>query len=388
MSLLTTRPARPALRFADENGEEQNVRARLEIPPRTFLTVAIGIFLIWLLIKLSSVLLLVFMAMLLTAALDPVVTRLEKQGWTRSRAATVIIATLIVLFVGSLALVIPPIVSEGRQLASDLPSYVERAQPYFKNHPDAYAKLQDLVNRRAKDPSLYLSHAQAVGIGVGSAVTQLLLLISMTAYLLIADGERLLFWLFRYLPHHQREKIRKALPDISKVVSGYVVGQFITSALFGIFAVIVAFALGVPQAILLGVFAFVFDAVPIIGAVLATAPAVLLALTVSPTAAVIMLVLYVIYQEFENHIIAPRVYQQTLQISAFAVLIAVVVGAQLLGVIGALIALPVAAAIPVIERVWREEQPAAPDPVELGLPPAPWEAEKPETAKAFDPAMF
>lgn len=380
--------SRPLLHLNNDKDETQVVRARLEVPPRTFFNVALGIFLIWLAIRLSDVLLQVFCALLLTAALDPVVTRLEHRGWTRTRAVTVIITAIIAVFLGTLALIIPPMIKEGQQLASDLPTYVERVQPYFKHHPEAYAKLYDLVNRRAKDPSLYLSHAQEVGMGIGSALTQVLLLITMTAYLLIADGERLLFWVFRYLPQRHRANIRKALPDISKVVSGYVVGQLITSGLFGIFAAIVCFALGVPQAMLLAVLAFVFDAVPIVGAILATAPAVLLALTVSPTAAVIILVVYVLYQQFENHVIVPRVYQQTLQISAFGVLIAVAVGAQLLGIIGALIALPVAAAIPVIERVWREEQPPAPDPVELGLPPAPWEAEKDAAPRPFDPAMF
>lgn len=381
-------PPRSFLRFTSTKDDEQIVRARLEVPPRTFMTVAIGIFLIWLMIQLSDVILQIFCALLLTAALDPVVTRLEHRGWTRSRAVTVIITVMILGFFGTLALLIPPIVAEGRQLASDLPKYVEDARPYFKNHPDTYAKLQDLVNRRAKDPSLYFSHAREVGVGVGSALTQLLLLITMTAYLLIADGERLLFWIFRYIPSRHRGKIRQALPDISKVVSGYVVGQLITSALFGVFAAIVCLALSVPQAILLAVLAFIFDAVPIVGAILATAPAVLLGLTVSPTAAVIILVLYVVYQQFENHFIVPRVYQQTLQISAFGVLIAVVIGAQLLGIIGALIALPVAAAIPVIERVWREEQPPAPDPTEIGLPRAPWENERPPTRSPYDPGLF
>lgn len=364
------------------------MRARLEIPARAFITVALGIFLIWLMIQLSTVLLEVFCALLFTAALDPVVTRLEHRGWSRSRAVTVIITAIVLGFIGFFALIIPPIVAEGKQLAADLPMYVERAQPYFKNHPDAYAKLQDLVNRRSKDPSLYLAHARAVGIGVGSALTQLLLLVTMTAYLLIADGERLLFWIFRYVPSRQRGKIRQALPDISKVVSGYVVGQLITSLLFGVFAFILCVALSVPQAILLAVLAFIFDAVPIVGAILATIPAVLLGLAVSPTAAIIILVLYVIYQQMENHFIVPRVYQQTLQISAFGVLIAVAVGAELLGIIGALIALPVAAAIPVIERVWREEQTSAPDPSEIGLPPAPWEVERPPAESPYNPALF
>lgn len=371
---------RPVFRFLPEDADEPVVRARLEVPPRTIATVAIGLLLIWVLIKLSAVLLQVFLALLLTAALDPLVTRLERRGWTRTRAVAALLLGFLAVIAGVLVLAVPPMVSEGRQLASDLPSYVERARPYFKGHPDLYARLQDLVNRRAKDPSLYLSHARTVGLGIGNAVTQLLLLTTMTAYLLVADGERMLFWLFRYVPAGHRPKIRQALPEISRVVSAYLVGQLITSALFAVFAVVTCLALGVPQAILLALLAFVADAIPIVGALLATAPAVLLALTVSPITAAIVLVLYVAYQAVENHVIVPRVYRNALQIPSFGVLIAVAIGAQLLGILGALIALPIAAAIPVIERIWREEQPPAPDPSEVGLAPPPWETAAPEPA--------
>jgi predicted PurR-regulated permease PerM len=356
-----------------EGGDEPVVRARLEVPPRTIATVAFGLLLIWLLIKLSTVLIQVLLALLLTAALDPLVTRLERRGWTRTRAVGVLLLGTFAIIAAVLALAIPAMISEGRQLSSDLPSYVERARPYFKGHPEAYARLQDFANRRAKDPSLYLAHARTVGLGIGTLLLQLLLLITMTAYLLVADGERLLFWLFRYIPVSQRPKIRQALPEISHVVSAYVVGQIITSALFAAFALAICLAFGIPQAILLALLAFVADAIPIIGATIATIPAVLLAFTVSPMTAVIVLVLYVAYQQLENHVIVPRVYRSTLQIPSFGVLIAVVVGSQLLGIIGALIALPIAAAVPVLERIWREEQPAAPDPAEVGLAPPPWE---------------
>jgi predicted PurR-regulated permease PerM len=349
------------------------VRARLEVPPKTIVTVALGLLVIWLLIHLASVLLSVLLAVLLTAALDPIVTRLERRGWTRRRAVAVLLFGLFGTLIGALALVIPPLVVEARQLTSDLPSYVERSRPYFKDHPEAYARLQEAVNKRSGDPSLYLSQAREIGFTVTGGLLKFLLLITMTAYLLIADGERTLFWLFRYLPVEQRSKIRKVLPEISHVVSSYVVGQLITSALFALFALVTCLALGIPQAMLLAILAFFLDAVPIVGATAATIPAVLLALTVSPTTAVIAGALYLAYQQTENHFIVPRVYQNTLQMSSFGVLIAVAIGAELLGIIGALIALPIAAAIPVIERAWREELPPAPEPSDVGLAPPPWE---------------
>jgi len=108
--------------------------------------------------------------------------------------------------------------------------------------------------------------------------------------------------------------------------------------------------------VLLAVVAAFADAIPIAGILIATIPAVLLALTVSWQVAGLVFLLYVGYQQLENYVIVPRVYRGTLQISSFAVLVAVLVGGQLLGIVGVLLALPIAAAVPVIERIWREDE--------------------------------
>ena len=124
------------------------------------------------------------------------------------------------------------------------------------------------------------------------------------------------------------------------------------SLLFGIFAYVVLSILGVPQPLLLAILAAVADAIPVVGVAIATIPAVLLALTISTPVAGIVLALYLAYQQVENYVIVPRVYRGTLELHPFAVLLAVLVGAQLLGVLGVLLALPIAAAVPVIERIW------------------------------------
>ena len=146
------------------------------------------------------------------------------------------------------------------------------------------------------------------------------------------------------------------------MVGGYLLGQGLTSLLFGVFAYAVLRLLGVPQPLLLAVVAALADAVPIAGVLIATVPAVLLALTVSVPAAAGVLLLYLGYQQVENYAIVPRVYRGTLRIHGFAVLLAVLVGAQLLGILGVLLALPVAAAVPAVARVWRAAPTAAADP--------------------------
>jgi predicted PurR-regulated permease PerM len=109
--------------------------------------------------------------------------------------------------------------------------------------------------------------------------------------------------------------------------------------------------------LLLAVIAALFDAVPIVGVPVATIPAVILAATVSWPTAIVVLVLYVAYQQFENYVLVPRVFGNTLQVSALSILVGVLVGGQLLGVVGIILSLPLTAAIPVLERIWREEVP-------------------------------
>lgn len=140
-------------------------------------------------------------------------------------------------------------------------------------------------------------------------------------------------------------------------MSGFVIGQVMTSLAFGLFAFVLLFALDVPEPLLLAVLAAVLDAVPIVGVPLATIPAVLLALTVSWQTAVFVLIAYTIYQQVENYVLVPRIYGNTLQVSSLSILVGVLIGGQLLGIIGVILALPITAAIPVFERVWNEPLP-------------------------------
>ena len=330
------------------------VTTRLELPTRTIAKVILTLAVLWLVGRLWTLLLLLFVALLLTAALDPIVSRLERRGWPRSLSVTLILA-LLVAAIALLGLVlVPPLVEQGSQLYADLPTYADRAQDLVNANPELVERIRGLANQGTTSPTAVVSGFVAAGANLVQGVANLLILLVLTIYLLV-DGERVVDWVLRYLPLGQRTKVRRALPEISRVVSGYVVGQVLTSVLFGVFAFAVLAPLGVPQPLLLALVAALMDAVPIAGILLATIPAVLLALTVSLPTAGIVLAAYVAYQQVENYLIVPRVYRGTLQISSFAVLVAVLVGGQLLGIVGVLLALPIAAAIPVIERIWRHD---------------------------------
>ena len=324
---------------------------KLDVPFRTLAKIVLVVAAIWLLTKLWSLLLLLVISVLLAAALDPAALALEKRGWPRARAVGAVMLALLVAVIGVLAIVVPPLITQGRDFAENLPSYVEDAEGILADYPDVLERLRSTADQGAADPTTLFSGALAVGATLVGAVSNALIVLVLTVYLLV-DGGRIDDWLLRYLPPGQRMKVRRALPEISRVVSGYVAGQLITSALFGIYTFAVLSLLGVPQAVLLAIVAAFADAIPIAGVLIATAPATLLAFTVSVPVGIAVFVLYIAYQQIENYVIVPRIYRSTLQISSFAVLIAVLVGAQLLGIVGVLLALPIAAAVPVVERIW------------------------------------
>jgi predicted PurR-regulated permease PerM len=141
------------------------------------------------------------------------------------------------------------------------------------------------------------------------------------------------------------------------VVSGYVIGQAIISTLFGIYSYSVLSILNVPQPLLLALFSAVAVVIPIVGAPVATIAAMAIALSVSWQTSLIVLAAFALYQQFENYVLLPRVYGNTLRVSSLSILVGVLVGNQLLGVLGIILSLPLTASIPVIERVWRERVP-------------------------------
>lgn len=364
---------------AQRRRQPLQVISKLELPARTIVKVILTLVILWLLNRLWPTFLLGFVALLIAAALFPIVRWLEHHGFRRSLAVATVFIALIGVIALILGIVIPPLIDDGRKFSAELPTYVERAQRILNRNPDLYERLQAASQRGAADPATIFGGFLSVGQTLVGTIANSLIVLVLAIYIL-ADGERIYEWFVRYLPRKQREKLDQTIPEVSRVISGYVLGQVITSAMFGLFSFGVLTLLNVPQALFLAILAAFMDAIPIAGILIATVPAVLLALTVSPTAAGIVLIAYVIYQQVENYIIVPRVYNNTLQISSFAVLVSVLIGGELLGIVGVLLALPIAAAVPVIERIWigddhawrlraRKDQPfdAVPD----SIPPSP-----------------
>jgi predicted PurR-regulated permease PerM len=194
-------------------------------------------------------------------------------------------------------------------------------------------------------------YAVAFARSLVNAVVVFVLAFILTLYLLI-EGRRTYAWILAFVPPRFRDRAERTARETRSVVSAYVAGNVATSLFATIFVLVVLSVLKVPAALLLAVLAGICDFIPVLGFILSVAPAALLAATVSARVAMIAILCYVAYHLIENYYIAPKVYGARLKLSNVAVILAFAVGAEVAGVVGALIALPIAAVYPAIERIW------------------------------------
>jgi predicted PurR-regulated permease PerM len=177
----------------------------------------------------------------------------------------------------------------------------------------------------------------------------------MTLFMLL-EGPLWMDRFYSLLPKRSQERWRGLGHQIYRTVGGYVSGNLFISVIAGVSSTLVLIVFGVPYAVALGLLVAILDLIPLAGATIAAIIVVTVAFLHSVTAGIVLLVFFVVYQQVENHIIQPVVYSRTVQLSPLAVLISVLIGAQLAGVLGALAAIPVAGTLQVLLLAWLEER--------------------------------
>ncbi len=344
-------------RHNDEHGDPRVRTVRFEIAPRSILLILAVIGGILLVTRLWQIILILIVALILAGTFSPVVSWLERHRVPRALALSLILVALLGFIVGLGALIIPAFVHQFGTLSTDAPRIQARLADLAARVPPLAGQADAI---RAAKPDRLLAPIGAFALQSAGAAAQLVVLGGTTiviAFYLIADHERVQGFLFALLPRHYHIRTARVLLDMETVVGGYMRGQAITSLCIGVFAFLLLQVTGVPAALPLAILAAFADLIPLVGGVLAVAPSVLFALTVGPLQAAIVLVALVIYQQFESHLLLPRVYGQSLRLSPLAVIIALLVGGTLLGIVGALLALPMAAGIRVLVENYRIELP-------------------------------
>jgi putative heme transporter len=315
---------------------------KLEVSYRGLTTIALGLLGLWLLVQLWPVFIIVLTSFIFMAAFQPYVTWLERRGVGRTTAVLLMLLAVLTVLAGMLVLVVPAIINEFNHLRQDLPADA-RSLDAFLARFDINTDLESRA--RNVDWSTLVSGRAAVSYGEQALFTviSILSVVVITVYLLI-DVRRLENFIFQFVPPGREPELVQILQSLSRVVGGYIRGQFITSAIIALYTLVVCLAAGVPNPVAFGVIAAIADSIPIAGSFLSIAPATSAALRESPTQAVIVFALLLLYHQFEDRFLVPRVYARTLNLPPLIVLVAVLAGGELLGISGVLLALPAAAA--------------------------------------------
>ena len=302
--------------------------------------------------QLTTTLTLLIVSMFLALALNPIVDALVARGTRRGPAVSLVFAGLLVVFVLIGLLVIPPVVVQGTELAQQAPTYVQElldsrwVRELDKSY-DVIDKVQAEVKDRMTDQQ-FLEGVLGGILGAGRAVLnglfQVFTVLVLTLYFL-ASLPRVKHAAYAVVPATRRVRVESLSEEIMRRTGSYALGQVVVATLNAVLSWVMMRIVGIPYAAVLAVTVGLLGLIPMIGATLGAAVVCIVAFFDEPKKALIALVYYVIYQQVENYVVQPRVMQHTVSVPGPVTIVAALAGAALLGVLGALLAIPVAAGL-------------------------------------------
>ena len=318
------------------------------------LAIALALWLLW---ATRRIVLWILIAMFLATCLAPAVNL-----FARHARMNRVLAISVVYFLGLLAtagiawLFIPELIDAGQQLADDIPGYVDdlRENSFFADLEERYGVLTKAEDAATSIPEK-IGAGDAVGF-VGRIFTGLVgfVTVLVLTFFFLIYGSRLRDQAVALLPVAQRERYRGVTDRMYVSVGGYVRGNLVVSIIAGLAAYIALRIMGVPSALALAFWVALTDLIPLIGATIGAIPAVIVGFFQGWPVGVAALAYFLVYQQVENHFVQPQVMKRTTQLNALVILVAVLVGAELLGVVGALVAIPVAGMIQILVQDWVE----------------------------------
>lgn len=297
--------------------------------------------------KASSVLLLILVAVFFAVGLDPVVTWLTDRGWRRGLAVAAVLLVALGVFALFIATAVPAITSEYNNLHTNLPKYLKRLQVRHDSIGDLARKVH-LSSDQIKN-ALSFKGVVSVSRTILSTAVETLTIVVLTCYFL-ANLPAIKRAVYGLVPRSRRARVGLLSDEILRLVGGYLLGNLITSGIAGAAMAIFLLAVGVPDAVFLGLLVALFDLIPMIGAPIAGVIVALIALSVSLPIAIATVAFTIVFRLLEDYLLSPRVMKKTVEVAPILTVISVLIGGALLGIVGALIAVPVAAALDLIRR--------------------------------------
>jgi predicted PurR-regulated permease PerM len=332
---------------------------RVTFKPRTVFAVlgiiiasAVVLWTVWLA---KSVLVWALIAVFLAMALNPAVDRVMALGVRRRGIAVgIVYVTTLALIAGISATFVPTLVSEVEDFVNAVPGYVDDLTKgrgklgFLERDYQIVEKVREAIEKSGASGVLGLSStALSVTKSIVNAIVAIITIAFLTLFMLL-EGPVWVERIYSLISPQSQPRWRKVGGDIYRTVGGYVTGNLTISLVAGVTSTIVLLAVDVQYAVALGLLVAILDLIPLAGATLAAVVVSTIGFLESTTAGIVLVVFFVVYQQLENHVLQPLVYGRTVKLSPLVVLVAVLIGAELAGVIGALGAIPIAGSIQVL----------------------------------------
>ena len=335
---------------ADERPPPQ--RIELIIPVRTLVVVLAFALLVALAIFSFGTLLSILLAAVLAFGLDPPVGALVRRGWGRGRAAVMLFAALFASVVALVLVTAGPVWDQIVEFLRALPAYWDEisSKPGVQDVLST-AGADETIKKALQELAQGLPEAASALLGLaGGVFGSVLSLVTLTflSLFLLMERPTITEWLFGFTPPAVERRWRPVAENSITAVSTSLIGNVAISVIAALVAGLSAWAFGLPFPLVLALITGLLDLIPQVGATIAAVILVAVALTVSTGAAIAMLVIQLVYQQVENYIIYPIVYRRAVELSGFTTIVAVLIAGSLLGVVGAILAVPFAAVIKVV----------------------------------------
>jgi predicted PurR-regulated permease PerM len=347
----------PPLPERQPSPEEKTRVVRFEVSPATMLHLVLVVACLWLLLRLWPVFLVLVVALLIVGTMSPAVSWMEARGIKRNLGIASVFTLLFVVAALAVTLTIPSLLAQASALVEHEPEVRARLADHLARSNLTAALAGWLRSIRYDATASVISgNAWAFSMRVFEIAAYGASAIFLALYIMI-DRDRLRGGLFAVVPRSHHIRLARVMMNLETIVGAYIRGQAITCLLIAVFSFALLVACGVPNALALAVFAGIADVLPYIGAFLSIAPMVLAALARGPVIAVVVLLIMLAYEEFESRVLVPRIYGRALRLPSSVVLVALLAGGTLMGILGALLALPVAATVMMLIEELRVELP-------------------------------
>jgi predicted PurR-regulated permease PerM len=297
-------------------------------------------------------LVLIGVAFFLALGLEPAASWFVNRRLPRWAATTLVFVIFLALMGAFVAAAIPPLVQQAVELIHQAPQYLQQAQ----DHSSAVGRLNDgfHLQQRITDAingsgGSVVTDVVSAGTAVFGAIADTLIVVVLTVYFLV-DMPRIRTALYRLVPHTRRPRAILIGDEVFAKVGAYVLGNVLISVIAGVATFIWLTAFGVPYPLLLGIFVALLDLVPVVGSTIAGVVVAAVALTVSLPVCIATIVFFVAFRLLEDYLLVPRIIGRAVKVPALITVVAVLIGGAVLGIVGALVAIPIAAALQLLTQ--------------------------------------